>query len=202
MVSAMLERKSPREFAALSQVIECQGKIEDFGRLVELIESELKRFGAEEIPQKWRQAPVNISIRFGWARGLPDVASLTGRVAASVTLVCQRCLEPFDLSLTTDLNLLLSAAGDDAIESNEFEVWEFDDDVVSPEDIVEEALIMALPLSPRHTSRDQCTGLSDSRWSDSGWSDSVRPGKGLPDDEVLRPFADLKSLLADTEDKD
>lgn len=197
MVSAMLERKSPREFAALSQVIECQGKIEDFGRMVELIESELKRFRDDDIPQKWRQAPVNISIRFGWARGLPDVASLTGRVSASVTVVCQRCLEPFDLSLTTDLNLLLSAAGDDAIESTEFEVWEFDDDVVSPADIVEEALIMAMPLSPRHTSRDQCSGLSDGRWSDSGG-----PDKGLPDDEMLRPFADLKSLFTDAEDKD
>ena len=62
-----------------------------------------------------------------------------------------------------------------------FEVWELAEDAVRPLDIVEEALIMALPLSPLHKSRDLCGPLADN---------VVQEKTG-----TVRPFADLKSQM-------
>ena len=66
-----------------------------------------------------------------------------------------------------------------------YEVWELDDSEVRLRDIVEEALVMALPFASMHALRDDCSG-------DAG---------ALPTDksESQRPFAELKTIMADAD---
>lgn len=188
MTSPMLDCVSPTDLANRGQVIETKGRVADFDRLVEAVESELSVLPATERPQQWQQAPVDIRLRYGWSELQPGMPVLEGWTSTRIAAVCQRCLEPFELAITAELKLLLPPPDADAVTSDEFEVWEFDDDDVSPHDIVEEALIMAMPFSAMHQSDEEC-GAS-------------RPDSDADEDEAVRPFADLKSLMADAETQD
>ena len=188
MTNPMLQRGSPREWANRSQVFETTGKIDDFSRLVEIIEADLRPLKTGDRPQKWRQAPVDIRLRFAWVEELPGIPLLEGRVSTTVAAVCQRCLEPFEMAVATDLKLLLPETSESTAAQDGYEVWEFDEREVRPLDIVEEALIMAMPLSALHESSDECGVLAT----------ASRPDN----DDTVRPFAELKSLMARTDDED
>ena len=90
-------------------------------------------------------------------------------------------LEPFDLPLRTTLKMLLLKADDAKSQQGEFEIWEVEGDTIRPLDIVEEALIMALPLSIVHQSRDECGPLADNVTNEKI--------------ETVRPFSDLRAQM-------
>jgi uncharacterized protein len=188
MANLMLECVPPAELANRGQVIEITNKISDFSRLSEIIVEDLGEASAAEIPSKWRQAPVDIKLRFGWEETHPGIPALEGGVTAQVALVCQRCLNPFELELDVGLKLLLPRTSESPTEHEGFEVWEFDENDVRPADIVEEALIMALPFSALHESSDDCTAISVDEKPD--------------DSRKTRPFEDLQSLMAQANEID
>ena len=181
MANPLLDRALPEELAERGQVFELEGKIEDFQRLKEIVEEDLAAIDHEKYPREWRAAPVSIRLGFSWADARGEIPSLEGKIATEIAAVCQRCLEPFGLPLRTTLKMLLLRAADATTVRDEFEIWELEEDVVRPLDIVEEALIMALPLSPVHLSRDLCGPLAASVTDDNK--------------ETVRPFADLRSQM-------
>lgn len=187
MTNPLLEHVLLKKRADIGQVIEIQGDILDFSRLVDVVEADLSALPEAKIPQQWRQAPVDIKLRFGWTEARPGIPVLDGHVATSVMAVCQRCLDPFELILKSELKLLLPQPGTSLVEFDGYEIWEYDEQDVRPADIVEEALIMAMPFSASHESSDDCSMLTDN---------------GQPDDsKTVLPFADLKSLMTETEEK-
>lgn len=104
---------------------------------------------------------------------------VTGRVAARVVLLCQRCLQPYTCELQAQ-PLLALLADESQVETLP---QHYDPlivgSVLSPATLVEDELILALPLVARHP-----PGV-------------CRPpgGEGGPADETHRPFADLGRLL-------
>ena len=84
------------------------------------------------------------------------------------------------------MKLLLPQSGMSLAEYEDFEVWEFDEQDVRPADIVEVALIMALPLSALHRP-DDCSAIPEPDQVD--------------DSRTTRPFEDLKSLMARADEK-
>jgi uncharacterized protein len=186
MASPMLKSATPKDLADRSYTIEKPGKIDDFDRLVEVIEKDLEDQGKQDLPQTWRQAPVDIKLRFGFSAAWPGIPSLEGELSTTVAAVCQRCLEPFDMALKTDVRLLFPRRDVSVNSGEEYEVWELDEDTVTPAEIVEEALIMAMPFSTLHASSKDC-----SMWPEESEEDT--PDK-------VRPFADLKSLLSGNEE--
>lgn len=80
---------------------------------------------------------------------------LTVSVSATVQPVCQRCLKPFPLEITSEAVLILAKDEDDAdkieamLDDDAYEVI-----VGSKEmnmlDLIEDEALLALPLSPRH----------------------------------------------------
>ena len=103
--------------------------------------------------------------------------SLKGRVETSVPAVCQRCLGAMRLPLQLQLDLLLAAgeAGDGQ------EVWELEDETVRPLDVIEESMIMAMPLAAMHRQGERC--------------DAPQRTAETPSESKVRPFADLKAQL-------
>jgi uncharacterized metal-binding protein YceD (DUF177 family) len=184
MANRLFDRALPEELASCGQHIECKGKIGDFRRLVEIIEAELATITEDKWPRRWRQAPVEIRLDFAWADIEQKLPALTGRVSVQLPTVCQRCLELFELSLDVTLELLLvradSEPGDLAV-SGQYEVWELEEDELLPGVIVEESLVMAIPLAPRHESSDVCGPLAG-EVAESGL-------------KAARPFADLRSQM-------
>jgi len=180
MGNPLQDRRTPQDFAASGQVIEISEKIGSFEKLAGIVEADLGALEPDKLPRDWRELPVAGQLGFGFVDAQRGVPALEGQVVATINAVCQRCLEPFRLPLEVELRLLFSgdqSAGDD---DNGYEVWELQEDELCPADLIEEALIMAMPFSAKHADNAQCVA-----------ADKNEEGKG----ETARPFANLKSQM-------
>jgi uncharacterized metal-binding protein YceD (DUF177 family) len=180
MGNTLRVRRPIAELAAKGQVIEIAEKIGNFERLAGIVEADLATLDPDKIPHDWRDSMVTGWLEFGFADAQKQVVSLVGELAVTLDAVCQRCLEPFRLSLATGLRLLPTTVEQGVSAGNDFEPWELEDERVCPAEIVEEVLIMAMPLSAMHENSAACKGYE-------------------PADEeaqqTTRPFAALKAQL-------
>ena len=178
MANPLRDRRTPKELAASKQVIDFSLKVADFDHLAAIVRADLETLDTAKLPSGWRETPVTGRLQFGFADAQDGLPQLVGEVSATITAVCQRCLAPLSLPLRVELKLLFAddaaAAGGDG-----FEVWELEDESLRPQDLVEEALIMALPMAAMHD-EDACHGPEDTERGE---------------DEMVRPFANLRSQM-------
>jgi uncharacterized protein len=107
---------------------------------------------------------------------------LSGRLRASVVMTCQRCLRDLTVSVDAKLHFVLLASDDEAAacEQDEEPLIMAPGDTLDLATLVEDEVILALPIVARHTQdaecilRDRCYGPK----------------------EVESPFAALSELLA------
>ena len=180
MGNPLRDRRPLAELADKRQVIEIAEKISDFERFAGIVEADLAALDPDKLPRDWRDSAVTGRLSFGYLDAQQQVVTLEGEVAATVDAVCQRCLEPFRLALSVALRVLPVTTGHSAMGGEGFDVWELDDATLRPADIVEEALIMAMPLSAMHDTADTC------REFDATASDTS---------QTTRPFATLKAQI-------
>jgi uncharacterized metal-binding protein YceD (DUF177 family) len=173
-------RRPLAELAAKGQVFEIAEKLGSFERLAEIVDGDLSTLDPDKIPPDWRESRVTGRLEFGFADARGQLVSLVGEVAVTVDTVCQRCLEPFRLRLQNKLRLLPTTDEQGVGTAAEMEPWELDDEMVCPADIVEEVLIMAMPLSAMHDSAAACRKFEAA-------GDEV--------EQKTRPFAALKARL-------
>jgi uncharacterized metal-binding protein YceD (DUF177 family) len=173
-------RRPITELAAKGQAFEIAEKIGSFERLAGIVEADLAALDPDKIPEAWRESMVTGRLAFGFADAQQQVVALVGEVAVTVDAVCQRCLEPFRLTLECELRLLPTTEQEGVSAGADFELWELDDELVCPAEIVEEVLIMAMPLSAMHDAAEAC------REFESGGDES---------EQMTRPFAALKARL-------
>ncbi len=78
-------------------------------------------------------------------------------VTAEVELTCQRCLEPFahNLEALTKLALIEVNIG---VAPEGYEAYEVGRDRINLVNLIEDELIVMLPLVPRHEAREACVG--------------------------------------------
>jgi uncharacterized protein len=80
---------------------------------------------------------------------------------ASVQLVCQRCLEPFRHELDDTVNVVVTDG--DSVPSAMpagYEPFELEEGRLQPARLVEDELIVALPLVPKHARVEDCGSLA------------------------------------------
>ncbi|MGH8167320.1 MAG: YceD family protein [Woeseiaceae bacterium] len=160
--------------------------MQTFAWLAEVLAADLSSLAEDEAPQKWRQSPVAIRLAFAWADSGRRLPAVEGRATARVPAVCQRCLGAFELALDVELKLLLAGPDDVVHATGDYEVWEIDEATIRPLDILEEALIMAMPLSALHGPGEDCVASAE-----------AAPAAG---DGTQRPFADLRSKISRSDD--
>jgi uncharacterized protein len=102
------------------------------------------------------------------------------RVETTLQLVCQRCLKPFALPVdsTSEIEFAESEESDPADPDDE--VYVMDHGMISLKDLVEEELLLAVPVVPTHGAPETC---------------------GAPvaaAQTMTRPFAALQDLLKKT----
>jgi uncharacterized protein len=104
-----------------------------------------------------------------------------GEVASRWTLICQRCLEPFEEAVRIPLHW----------RSGELPDGDFtlDDGPVRLADWVEDELLLRLPDVPRHADLGQCAAWVREHL--------IEPA---PAPETRTPFAGLKNLLSERDD--
>ena len=111
-------------------------------------------------------------------RGVP---ALRLRVRGALQITCQRCLEALEFPLQIDVSLLLAATQAE-VDAGPLEAEGPEQIVAGREmpvrDLVEDEVLLAIPLAPRH---EQCAG---------------RPGQSAGGERS--PFAGLRGLVGGT----
>jgi uncharacterized metal-binding protein YceD (DUF177 family) len=182
MGNPLRERRSAADLAADAQVIEIAEKISDFEQLSAIVEADLAALDADRMPTAWRDSPVKGRLEFGFADAQQMLPKASCRVGVTVDAVCQRCVGAFQLPLVVEADLLLLELEQDADGFDELEVWELEESLLRPQDIVEELLIMALPFSAMHVDSGSCKALS--------------PEAKEGTEEMTTPFAALRDQMA------
>ncbi len=178
MGNPLLDRKSPPEWLASMQVIEFSEKISFFERLSSALEKELSALVDAEYPADWRDAPVSGRLEFRASATSGRRVHLDIEASADAWLVCQRSLQAFVQTLKVRLGVELVRLDEDV--PAELDTWELEEPTLRPVDIVDEALVMALPLSPMQ-------------------ENSACPATAAEEPEeredTIKPFADLRAQM-------
>jgi len=184
MGNPLLDRRTPREWYRGGPDYTVTVGLACMERLCDAVQDEV----GEQYASDWRESQVSVAVRFEEAAYRVGTYLLRGSAEVEVPLICQRSLEPYTQPLRTELDVALIADGerDEALEGTE--LWELDDATFRLVDVLDEALVMAIPMSPRREPDD----------SGAAPSDEVE----LPPDDTTRPFADLRARMAQKETGD
>lgn len=175
MGNPFIERRTPEELASNGQAIEIANKISSFDRLSASIEADLSALEPAMMPADWRDLCVTGHLKFGFTGSDGKLPAMQGEVEVETHAVCQRCLKPMVVSLRAELKYLLADG-----EYDDFEVWELEERTLRPIDIVDEALVMAIPLSVLHVDSENCRRVTVDE---------------EPAEEKIRPFAALRAQM-------
>ena len=181
MGNTLRDSRAPSELAESAQVIEVKEKINDFEHLAQIVEADLLALDPAKLPDNWRESVVEGELAFSQSGAHEGLPVLKGHAAVVIDAVCQRCLEPFQLPLESELRFVFAGCGERDNEYDGYEVWEVAGDTLRPIDLVEEALIMAIPFSAMHTDSADC------KRKDAETSDAT---------QIMTPFAELKAQMA------
>lgn len=149
---------------------------------------------------------LDINLHFGLQQGK---TAISGQLTGVVELVCQRCLNSMPYSLDERFALLLSNAEETKLgsdveddmeyQSSEWEEWVADATRVDLAQLVEEQVILALPLIAKHEDERDCVVSRPIEDESDDQPDNA--GKKLSTSAVVggteprRPFANLRELL-------
>jgi uncharacterized protein len=112
-------------------------------------------------------------------------ATITARVEGEVFLACQRCLKP--CACEVDESALLAVVGSDTDEvPGGYEPLLGDSERLSVAELIEEQVLLGLPLVPMHATAAQCGAAAATRETGEA---------GPAADEKQKPFANLRELL-------
>jgi uncharacterized protein len=114
---------------------------------------------------------------------------VTGQVSTQLELICERCLEPMPLHLELAVNAAVVWNEEQATQLNsELEPWIGENERINAHELIEDELLLALPIMPAHE-QENCKGLSSFTTQ--------------AEDELVerqKPFAGLASLIKNTDD--
>ena len=120
-----------------------------------------------------------LTARFTFRSGSEGRPQVHLVVAGVVPLVCQRCMAPLDLPVAVDVLLTLVCNDAEAAGlADPFETVLLADGELVPAEVVEDEVLAALPLVPKHSETTTC-----------GRDEQVNSG------ELHRPLAGLADLL-------
>lgn len=123
---------------------------------------------------------VTVRLKFGTRAGTP---CLDGYVLAELELRCERCLDPVKQRIESDFRFgLISSEDDAALLPREFEPLPVMEGEQSLIELVEDELLLSLPLVARH--EEQCSDILNKHKQDHA-----------AQHDTHRPFAALKDLM-------
>ena len=183
MANPLFESVLPERLASGSVTIDTTLEVAQLSRIAAIIEQDMAGKEGAESSMNWRQLPVTIKLRFQWADERESFVQSEGEVSTTIVAVCQRCLEQFEMPLRASLDFLYARPEVEVASDGNIDVWDLDEDFLRPLDVVEEALVLAIPFAPKHQRVKDCPLLAE------------LTDEGEPD--VQNPFAGLKQQMQD-----
>ncbi len=132
-----------------------QGKLQQRYRVARELGQNSEFAGEFSLPQLPRLSTLvvkddaEIRVRFEFTENRYQHPSIRGHIETRLQLECQRCLKPMSQSLDFDFDLLIDASDDDVQSFQTDTVWT-DDGYLDVLEVVEDELILALPLISMH----------------------------------------------------
>jgi uncharacterized protein len=122
---------------------------------------------------------------------------LEGEVRATVWLVCQRCLNEFETVVESSVRVAFVATDAEAARvPDEYDAVTAPFGRVQLEDLVEDELLLALPLVPMHATLADCTLQTAAQVECEAKTEAVEAAAATEaKGPVQRPFGDLRNLL-------
>ncbi len=193
MSSPVLQAMRPDALAARREEIRDVVPLGSADRLAELVREAITRCDGEA-PADWDRWPLSVELEFERRRveGSQPVPAVTGHASATLPLVCERCLGLMELALQADIAFLLPDEDMSYEALPGFEVWPTEGRGVRLLDLVEEELLLALPLALMHEDRSRCRPVA---------AQFGAAGAGEEPD-TQRPFGALRALMRDNEEQD
>lgn len=154
-----------------------------------LVLASLPRLAAE---LEHAEGEVSVALAAGIdAQGLRFI---TGRLQTGIALICQRCLGPLQwpLDIAVSLALVRNETMADRL-PEQYEPLLIADGLISVADLVEDELLLALPLIPQHDQIRKCEIHADQ---------ALAASEPVPNAGQSQPFASLASLLQNTQATD
>ncbi len=111
--------------------------------------SELTRLGELLHSDVSGQEDRKISVRFEFVRNEYDIPMIKGQLQTSLELECQRCLQPLDMPLELEFQLMVDAS-DDLVRDSSLDTIYSDDGFIDILEVIEDELILAAPLVALH----------------------------------------------------
>ena len=131
-------------------------------------------------------AEINVELEFSLNRSKQRL--ITGKVSAKVEVECQRCLEPVQIEFQDNISLaLLRKESDIAKLDDSLDPWLVEDHKLSLAELVEEQLLLAMPIVSTHDDLN-CLVRLEYEKAQPNASAAEEPANGN------NPFAVLKTL--------
>jgi uncharacterized protein len=163
MASAPSDRVDCARLAADAAVVERVYPLKELGRLKDLL----------------ADACGSVKARFAFSKLAAGRVGATVAVQATPRLVCQRCLQNFDLPISGESEIEFAMSEAEAPAESSREIYLMDEGCVSLRDLAEEELLLALPAIASCSTPEAC-------------------GRAPTPDVRQRPFAVLQDLLKKT----
>jgi uncharacterized protein len=146
-----------------------------------------RRLGLAQLPrlaeaEALEGTQLTAQLEFGTFEGRTTV---TVRVDGEVFLACQRCLKPCACAVDESATLVVVASDEDDVPGG-YEPLLGDPERLSVVDVIEEQVLLGLPLVPLHETAAECGAVAAALAA-------VEDEPAV--DETQRPFANLRELL-------
>ena len=103
-----------------------------------------------------------VQVRFAFDQRQQQDITVDIDYEATLEVVCQRCLEPFTITLAQRASLaIIEPGGSEDYAPDGYEPLLLDEARLQPLALLEDELIMALPLVPRHADEKDCGPLAE-----------------------------------------
>lgn len=162
------------------------------------LEGSLRLAGLSRLGEYLADEQGTIVVKLTFDKDETGYRRIHGVVRADVNVVCQRCLLPMTLRLEEPLLLAMVTSEETARQLPEnIDPWLMapDDDTLLIADIVEDQLILAMPIVSLHT---QCDADSIARQK---LEELKEASDAVSDDRSQNPFAMLARLKSDPQQK-
>ena len=90
-----------------------------------------------------------IAVKFEFVNNEFDIPMITGQLETSLVLECQRCLQPLEMPLALSFKLMVDAS-DEVVRLSSVDTLYSEDGYVDINEVVEDELILAIPLVVLH----------------------------------------------------
>ena len=165
-----------------NQIIKGEYKIENFEKIVRLIQKDHLNAIDLKDSEDWIKEKVRINLKQEIANLNSDEKKVSGSIKIKIYLTCQNCLDVIESDLNIPVSIILCKESKKNIKGSE--MWEIYEEKIKLKDLIEELIIISLPLYFKHESSKDCIDYDYKLDNES---------------EKTLPFANLKNQLNNDE---